>query len=240
MNRSALVAAGLVSGVLAALVIGRFAEFFPVIEPDEVKGTQGIYTPEQRALVRAAHVSADYRNVPLTFAVVGLVVAALIGGVAAITSQPKRSASKAVGMGAALGLILGGLGGVTAVFLRQQLIGWNLLAATGEPDPIKLQLHTMLMHLPSWLGVVLAVGFAVGLSAHSGREAARIAGLGVISIVLASLLYPFLAAIALTEADPDVLIPFGTTNRMLWCLLNCGLIGTMIGLPSTSSRSAGT
>lgn len=225
---------GIVGGFAGWLLLERAHEYFAPETPKEVAGTQGILTPEQRALVRAAQVRADYTNVPLAIALLGLAVSGVLGLAPGFTAGSLRKSATGLAMGLTAGAVLGALGGAASVLVREQLRNWNTLAATGEPDPLLTQLHTMALHLPSWIAVALATGLAIAIAARARHTLGRTAGLAVVAVVVASLLYPVLASILFQMEDPGQVVPTGSANRLLWTMLNAGLIGLVVGRPANT------
>ena len=223
---------GLAGGLAGWLLLERTHEYFMPETPKEVAGTQGILTPEQRALVRAAQVRADYKNVPFAIGLLGVAVCGLLGMAPGISNKSLSRGAKGLALGLVGGAVLGAFGGAASVFAREQLRDWNTLAETGEPDPLLTQLHTMALHLPSWISVALAIGLVIGIAARPRHTLVRTAGLAILAVIVASLIYPVLASVLFQMEDPGQVIPTGTANRLVWTTLNAGLIGLVVGRPA--------
>lgn len=227
------VVVGLLSGVAGGILINQSHEAFAVKQPKELAGKQGIFTPEEMALARAAQLVADYKNTPLAMGLLGLAVGASFGLAGGLMQRSPRSAGAGLVVGALSGGVLGALGGAAAVFVREQLRGWNTLSESGEPNSLLVQLHTMAIHLPTWIFIGVAVGLACG-AARCGAPAVRTAGLAIFAVVLASVVYPTVASLVFQMDDPGSVVPGGSTNRLLWTTLSAGLIGLIAGRPDKS------
>jgi hypothetical protein len=216
---------GLLGGICGGFAVEQAHDFFRVEEPEGVAGN-GILSAEQLALVAAAQVEADYRNVPLALCLLGLAVGACLG---LAQRAGQRAMLTRVLTGGLSGAVLGAMGGLTAVFVRERLRGWNTLDETGQPDALLTQLHTMAVQLPSWIGIAVVVGLTAGVLSRSGALVGRTTGLAIVAVLLASLVYPTLASILFATQDPGGVIPGGMETRLLWTILHAGLIGLIVG-----------
>lgn len=219
---------GILGGAIGGLAVDRFHDFFKPIVPEGLAGN-GIYTAEQLEQLAAERVRAEYRNVPLALGLLGLCVGGCLGAAQGIGAQSVGSASlRGAIAGGLTGLALGALGGTTALFLRELIREWNTLDSTGQPHPLKSQLHLMLVQLPTWIAIAAAVGLGA-LAARRGGNVARRISNGIVAVVLASLLFPTLASLLFSTEHPGGVIPLGFTNRLFWAILNGGLIGLFVG-----------
>lgn len=231
-------ALGLVGGLLAGLLLDQTYNFFPIIEPKEVKNVQ-ILTTEQRALVDKAHLVADNKNIPLSIGVMGAAVAGAVGlGLALLRPAPGRPTVAGLMAGLLAGGGLGALGGLAAVQVRQALIGWNTLNEFGAPDPLRTQLHAMAIHLPSWIAIALAVGLVAAVVNRSAAKGCRATLMAVIAVALASVLFPTLSSLISSVENPDAILPMGTSNHLFWGALNGGLIGVIVGNAMIDAKGA--
>ncbi len=226
----AFVALGLVAGLLGGMAVNQTHALFPVIEPEELKNTQGIYTPEQRALAYAAHLTADLKNLPTAIGLLGLIVAGTLGLAGFVVKRSSGSAVSGALTGAVAGAVLGAAAGALAIVVYQQLTGLNLLGADGQPDPLKTQAHAMAIHLPSWISIAIAASLAVAISwGKSLRNIGPTLTAAAGAVILAAVLYPTIAAVIFTGEDPGRIIPTGHFNQILWTVLNSVLLGLMLG-----------
>lgn len=229
---------GLVGGLVGGLLLDRTHKLFPVIEPPEVANTQGIYTPEQRALVVAAQLRADRKNIPLAIALLGACVAGGLGLAHGLSRGGAGGAVTGLVAGLVLGGVLGAAGGFISIFAREQLRNWNTLGETGAPDPIKSQLHTMALHLPSWIGIALAVGLTAAVVTRDSGRVVRTTGQALVAVVLASVLFPTLSSIVFQLDDLSAVIPGGMGSRLLWSALSAALMGLVIGHSAATTAPA--
>jgi hypothetical protein len=132
-------------------------------------------------------------------------------------------------LGGLTGAVLGAAGGLAAVFVRERLRGWNTLDETGQPNALLVQLHTMAVQLPAWIGIAVAVGLTAGVLARRGAIVGRTAGLAMVAVLLASLVYPLLASMFFATQDSGGVIPGGMANRLFWATLFSGLVGLIVG-----------
>lgn len=222
-----LLLVGMVSGIVGGLLVSQTREQFALIQPEGTKGN-GILTPEQMAQVRAAQVVADYKNAPFALGILGLVVAGVLGLTAGLLWRSSAGATVGFLVGCLGGALLGALGGLSSVFVREQLAGWDRLTASGQPDPLLSQIHTMALHLPTWIFIAIAAAVAFGIARRHPAAIGRTVAFAALALVVVSLIYPTLAALFFQMENPDKVIPSGTLNLMLWAGLNAGLIGVAL------------
>jgi len=221
---------GIVGGGAAGLLMNRTIEFFPVIEPPEVANTQGIHTPEQKKLVDEAHLRADYRNMFLNAGLLGLMVTAVLGLAHGLISRLPSAAITGLFAGGISGAVFGACGGLLAVVIREQLDGWSLITEQGAPDPLRVQIHTMLIQSPAWVGIAAALGVTFFVSSPQGRrQFVPVVVAALVGWLLTSLLYPTFASVVFPHNDPDLIIPGGYGNRLFWSTFTAGVIGFLIG-----------
>jgi hypothetical protein len=198
---------GVVGGLLGASLLNRFEAQFPVIVPDDLKGAQGIYNPEQMARILNEQRRAAHSNAPLSL---GLMGASLAGAI-----------SMAIGWGLA-----GSLGAIRG--LVSGLVLGGLLTAMGQPDPIKSQLHVMSHQFPTWLGIAAAIGLSTWAVVGSRGRPGHLAGAAALAVLILLLSFPLLASIIHTK-DPAGVIPQGFENQLGWCALGGILLGGVVG-----------
>jgi hypothetical protein len=216
---------GLLGGIAGGIAVEQTHDFFHPVKLEGVAGN-GILSAEQLAQVAVAQVQADYRNALLAMGLLGLAVGACLG----LAQRAGRCAVLARLLAGGLsGAVLGAAGGLAAVFVRERLRGWNTLDETGQPDALLVQLHTMAVQLPAWIGIAVAVGLTAGVLARRGALVGRTAGLAIVAVLLASLLYPTLASIFFATQDPGGVIPGGQATRLFWATLHAGLVGLIVG-----------
>ncbi len=216
---------GLLGGIAGGIAVEQTHDFFPVVEPEGVAGN-GILTADQLAQVAAARVRADYQNLSFALGLLGLAVGACLG----LAQRALRQAVlPRLLVGGMSGAVLGATGGLAAVFTRERLRGWNTLDETGQPDALLVQLHTMAVQLPAWIGIAVAVGLTAGVLARRGAIVGRTAGMAIVAVLLASLVYPLLASMFFATQDSGGVIPSGMANRLFWATLYSALIGLIVG-----------
>ena len=220
---------GAAGGGIAGLIMNSTIEFFAVQEPPETANTQGILTPEQMALVQAAHRQADLRNFPLNTALLACVVCGLLGIVPGLVNKNPSATVKGLSVGAISGIVFGAVGGLLAIVVREQLRGWDLLTASGQHDPLKLQAHTMALQLPAWAGVAVALGLAFAAGSGNRRLFGPVAGSALAGWMLAALLYPATSSLLFSGDHSDMIIPSGFGNRIFWSTMTACLVGLMAG-----------
>jgi len=221
---------GLMGGGVTGLVMNETIHFFPVIEPPGLENSQGIYTAEQIQQVEDAHLRADYRNIPLNAGLLGLAVTACLGLAPGLLRRLPSASVTGLFVGGISGVVAGAGGGVLAVVLREQLQGWQLLTFEGELHPLKVQLHTMAIQFPVWVGTATALAITFAVSFNNGRRLfLPILGAAVAGWLVSSLLYPTAASILFTSNNPDMIIPDGFANRLFWGTFTAGLMGIVVG-----------
>jgi hypothetical protein len=235
-----LLTLGICGGLAGGFAVEKSYNSFAATIPEGLAGN-GIYTAEQLEQLRAERVRADYWNTPLAIGLLGLMVGASLGSAQAIASRGSRGAIVAgAATGGLAGLFLGAIGGWVAVFSRELLSGWSTLDATGQPHPLANQLHSMAVQLPSWIAIATAVGLAVYGSTRQRPLLLRATGMSIAAVLLASLLYPTVAALIFSMDDPGGVIPSGLSNRVFWAVLYAGMISVLLSrLPSKSTSVPG-
>jgi hypothetical protein len=219
---------GVLGGLLGAWLLNRFEAHFPVIVPDDLKGSQGIYNPEQMARILNEQRRAAHSNAPLSL---GLMGASLAGAISLAIGWGLAGSRGAV-RGLVAGLVLGGLltatGALVSLEALERLKGWNTLDAMGQPDPIKSQLHVMSHQLPTWLGIATAIGLATWAVVGTRGRPTHLAGAAALAALILLLSFPLLASIIHTK-DPAGVIPQGFENQLGWCVLGGLLLGGVVG-----------
>lgn len=219
---------GVVGGLLGAWLLNRFEAQFPVIVPDDLKGAQGIYNPEQMARILNEQRRAAHSNAPLSL---GLMGASLAGAISMAIGSGLAGSRGAI-RGLVSGLVLGGLltstGALFSLEAFERLKGWNTLDATGQPDPIKSQLHVMSHQLPTWLGIATAIGLATWAVVGPRGRPTHLAGAAALAALILLLSFPLLASIIHTK-DTAGVIPQGFENQLGWCALGGLLLGGVVG-----------
>lgn len=231
-----------VAGIGGGFLLKSTADRAVISLTKELENARGTFSPEQRIQVEAIELEADYKNVLPSMAIVG----ALISGSIGLVIGKHNNGRSGMIAGSLTGLVAGGLlgsgGGALALMVREALKGWELIGSDGQPDMLKTQLHTMAIHAPTWIGVAIGVALAVAAGSQGsskgnrGKAFGQAAGAGIAGWLLAGLLYPTLASFIFPGNDPDLVIPSGDMNRVLWVGLAAALIGLMVGRTSAAAQ----
>lgn len=221
-------ALGVLGGLLGAWLLNRFEAYFPVIVPEDLKGAQGIFNPEQMARILNEQRRAAHSNSPLALGCMG---ASLAGAISLAIGASLAGVRGAV-RGLVAGFILGGLfsaaGALVSLQALEGLKNWNTLDSMGQPDPIKSQLHVMSHQFPTWLGIAAAIGLSVWTVVGTRGRPVQLAGAAALAALILLLSFPLIASMIHTT-DTAGVIPQGFGNKLGWCLLGGLLLGGVVG-----------
>lgn len=219
---------GVLGGLLGAWLLNRFEAQFPVIVPDDLKGAQGIFNPEQMARILNEQRRAAHSNAPLALGCMGASLAGAISLAIGANLAGTRGAVRGLLAGVLLGGLLSAAGALVSLQAWEGLKNWNTLDATGQPDPIKSQLHVMSHQFPTWLGITAAIGLSVWAAVGSRGRPVQLAGAAALAALILLLSFPLMASLIHTT-DPAGVIPQGFGNKLGWCLLGGALLGGVVG-----------
>lgn len=219
---------GVLGGLLGAWLLNTFEAQFPVIVPDDLKGAQGIYNPEQMARILNEQRRAAHSNAPLALGCMGACLAGAISLAIGAGLAGTRGAVRGLVTGFILGGFLTAAGALVSLQSQERLKNWNTLDATGQPDPIKSQLHVMSHQLPTWLGIAAAIGLSTWTVVGTRGRPGHLAGAAALAALILLLSFPLLASLLHTQ-DTAGVIPQGLPNKLGWCLLGGILLGGVVG-----------
>lgn len=219
---------GVLGGLLGAWLLNRFEAHFPVIVPEDLKGAQGIFNPEQMARILNEQRRAAHSNAPLALGCMGASLAGAISLAIGASLSGTRGAVRGLVAGFLLGGLLSAAGALISLQALEGLKNWNTLDATGQPDPIKSQLHVMSHQFPTWLGIAAAIGLTVWAAVGGRGRPVQLAGAAALAALILLLSFPLLASLIHTT-DTAGVIPQGFGNKLGWCLLGGVLLGGVVG-----------
>jgi hypothetical protein len=222
------VVVGILGGLIGASLLNRFEGYFPVIVPDDLKGAQGIYNPEQRARIFNEERRAANDNSSLALGFMGASLAGAISLAIGWALDRSRGALRGLFAGLILGGLLSAAGALISVEVLERLKGWNTLDAIGQSDPIKTQLHVMSHQAPTWLGIAAAIGLSTWAVVGPRGRPAHLAGAAALAALILLLSFPLLASLLHTQ-DTAGVIPQGLPNKLGWCILGGSLMGLVVG-----------
>lgn len=224
------------AGVGGGFLLKSTADRAVISLTKELESARGTFSPEQRIEVEAIELRADFKNVLPSMGIVGALVAGAIGLALGRHNNGRTGMIAGTVTGILAGGLLGSGGGALALIVREALKGWELIGNDGQPDMLKTQLHTMAIHAPTWIAIALAAAIAVAASTSArARAFTQAAGAGIGGWLVAGLLYPMVASFAFPGNDPDLVIPSGDMNRVLWVGLSAAFIGLMMGRTAGAS-----
>ena len=125
------------------------------------------------------------------------------------TSAALRSAL----VGGVLGLLLGAIGGIAAYLTNEALV----------TVPLDGIFKAILIHLPNWLLLAVAIAIAAALVRPPGTRVGQLLSSALVAGFVAALLYPLFALIFFRAANPDRPVPFETGLRLV-----CFVVGGVV------------
>ncbi|MFN9200375.1 MAG: hypothetical protein ACK5WR_20060 [Planctomycetaceae bacterium] len=221
-------ALGVLGGLLGAWLLNRFEAQFPVIVPEDLKGAQGIFNPEQMARILNEQRRAAHSNAPLALGCMGASLAGAISLAIGASLAGVRGAIRGLVAGFILGGLLSAAGALISLQALEGLKNWNTLDSMGQPDPIKSQLHVMSHQFPTWLGIAAAIGLSVWAMVGTRGRPVQLTGAAALASLILLLSFPLMASLIHTT-DTAGVIPQGFGNKLGWCLLGGVLLGGVVG-----------
>lgn len=214
-----LVIAGMLAGILTWGAIERYYTYGHV--PDELVQRLNTHRDEENfRLANRAWYWSGVRHAGLLVGGFGMLLAGtfVLGEWANMPSRRRLATALAIGVGS--GLVLGIVGGALAQILYRAL-------KDRSNDPMY---KTILVHITAWLPVAFAAGIGLGNLANDRVVTIKATVGAMAGALLAAMLYSPLAGLVFPTLCSELLVPFGTGNRLLWMLLTGSLIGLCGGL----------
>ncbi|MEZ6060829.1 MAG: hypothetical protein R3C19_10730 [Planctomycetaceae bacterium] len=228
---------GVVGGLISGVIVHSLENYIQYPWPEDVPPMEGAgpFPLEQIEAADMVRVASDYRNISLSFAIVAALVAALMGVAKGIVERSPAVMVKSVVVGIVSGAVLGGIGGLAAVFIRQQMATWVPQSA------LTSQLYTMALQLPAWLAVAVAAALAAGLFSVSGKKhVVPVTGVAIAGVLIAVLLYPTAGSLIFPGEATDMVVPSARDsigNRLSWAGLHVALMALLVGRQVSASRA---
>jgi hypothetical protein len=226
--------------VAGGIFLGIYNTAFPIYEvPANLR--RNFPSDEDAQKREVAFRFATTLHVTIGLAILGGLLAALLGTGEAWASQPNRGAYVRAGIGVVLATLAGAAGGLAGA----------LLAIPLEPlDATYPMARIILVHVVM-LGVMSAgVGLAVGWVSGSGRATGLSSGTGFASGVLAALVFPIFGAFVMPHLKTDAVVPDGSRGifgcvssegvwgMILWILFATVILGLMLPLMNRGPKKA--
>ncbi len=245
--------AAVAATAVAGIAVDRFGQTFQL--PDELTAQIGIspelqarfesgelsggevmglgmaeQDPELQLKVNEANRLTYVRNAALSWAIVGLLAAAVFGCAAGCARRSLPHVLLGLFAGTALGAGLGAAAGWAAVWTE------DLLARSTNLDPM---VRTMGMHAAGWAIIGIAVGIAVGMATRAADTLQSVAA-AVVGAVISAVVFSLTAAVLFSGDNADLPVPEGTGNRVLWAGLGTVLMALMLSRVSAAEKKPAT
>lgn len=151
----------------------------------------------------------------LGFGLLGLVMCGVLGlGLGALSGSPGAAVRLPL-VGGILGLLLGAVGGAAAYLINESLV----------VVPLDGLFKAILIHLPNWLLLAVAIAVAATLLGQRRVPAGQLFLSAIVAGFLAALLYPLLGLLLFPAAASDRPIPFEMGLRVLCFALGGAVLG---------------
>ena len=151
----------------------------------------------------------------LGFGLLGLVICGVLGlGLGALSGSPRAAAGSLLA-GGILGLLAGAAGGVSALLIDDALL----------VVPLDGLFKAMLIHLPNWLLLAVAIAIAAVLFRQRRVPVQQLLVSAIVAGFLAALFYPLLGLILFPAATSDRPIPYEMGLRILCFALGGAVLG---------------
>jgi hypothetical protein len=225
------IAAGLliVSGIVAGIAVDQTLKvegFFLV--PPEFRDSHVPPPPEMVPQIEAAKLETKYKNSAWTFGLAGVLFGITAGSVAGVWRKSPAQLVTGVGLGAVLGVVLGTLGGLSAMFAFQTI---------GFVDDDSVAYRAIAVHATGWglvgLGAALAAAISLRAAVPVGAMIGGIIGASILSAVIYA---PAAAVIFPLEDSTGQIAPTGGANRILWTTTTSALIGLAMAATLTPPK----
>ena len=216
-----LVVLGGLAGAAGSQVIYQVRELFQVA-PERLG-----MPPRPPRIEREVFLCA-VANHALGFAGLGLLLCGAVGLVLGAHGGSTGLAVRGLLVGGGLGLLLGALGGASAFLAYESTVA----------APVDAIFKAMLIHMPNWLLLAVAIAIAALAAGRSGLAAMKLLTSALIAGFLAAALYPLLALLLFPAANSDRPIPFQLGLRLLCFMLG----GVVLGIAASGwlpARSVG-
>jgi hypothetical protein len=201
-----LLVVGALAGAAGSEVIHRTQNVFWVA-PDRMGNPP--YPPD----VERDRLLCAIGNHAIGFGGLGLLLGGGLGlGLGVLRGTP-GAAFRSLLVGGGLGLLLGALGGIAAYLTNEALV----------TIPLDGIFKAILIHLPNWLLLAVAIAIAAALVRQPGTRVGQLLSSALVAGVVAALLYPLVALIFFRAANPDRPIPFETGLRLV-----CFVVGGVV------------
>lgn len=164
------------------------------------------------------------QNAMLVAGVVGGAMCLLLGAAAGWVVRRRPVPGAIVGLLA--GTAAGAAGGFLGAYFIPDRIPDNLTAMKGP-----------VVHGTLWLLVAVALTLAIAITTRSGK-ALGLLGRLLLSVIIATAIYPVIAAIAFPLLNSEKVIPEGLVNTALWIALPAGLFALAIAQATRAAAEA--
>lgn len=221
-----LCALGLLAGPMAWLLTMPVEGFFKLPEgalPPPDKAMEILLDPEKSRVLREQVDQVHYRNTVLMFAVLGAVMAGVLGLGEGIGRKSIRAMVTGITAGIVLGAGLGTVAGIAVQFMQRQLLPFSGL---------DLMYLTLALHATAWIIIGIAVGLAVALPSSRGRVIGRSVAAAITAGPFAAFLFLLLGlclVFLFNNPSPDHVIPSGQLNRLCWTTVAAVMMGLFVG-----------
>lgn len=215
----ALVLAGMLVGIVGWNLVEKYYSYGHI--PDAiVEQYAADRNPENRQLMDKAWYWSGVRNGGLLVGGFGMLLATSFILIEVMARRTRHGVIIALAVGVGLALLLGMASGATAQAVYR-------LLKDRHNDPMY---KTILVHMTAWLPIALACGIGIGVLARDYAVTLRTSAGAMGGALLAAMLYSPLAGIMYPNENSELLVPFGTGNRLLWMVLTGCLIGLFSGV----------
>lgn len=213
----------LLAVVAGGIFLGIYKTAFPIYEVPAalLKSFPSVEEAQKRdetfRFATTLHITAG-------MAILGGLLAALLGMGEAWASQPNRGAFIRAGIGVVIAALAGLSGGLAGALFAIPLEPLN----ASYPMARTILVHGVMLGLMS-----AGVGLAVGWVAGSGRMAGLSAGTSFASGVLAALLFPLFGAFVVPQLQVDAIVPDGSRG-VFGCVGSEGVWGMILWIAFAS------
>jgi len=154
-------------------------------------------------------------NHALGFGSLGLLLCGVLGlGLEALSGSP-GAAFRSLLVGGISGLLCGAAGGAAAFLINEAFV----------VVPLDGLFKAILIHLPNWLLLALAIAIAATLLRQHRVPAAKLFVSAIVAAFFAALVYPLLGLLLFPAANSDRPIPFEMGLRLLCFAVGGAVLG---------------